>query len=215
MILNLETKMNKKSKKSKLLLAAGLVLAVSAGIMALPPKETCKQGFVWREAVKGDYVCVTPQTRSQAQKDNESAMSRIQKKGGAYGKDTCRKGYVWREVNRFDHVCVTPDIRSQAAKDNAEHRMRVEGGSSTVQKDVTSVPCPLQTIEMSITTRFPDPWWQTPQGGSLTKASVEKIGGKSVLVCIYKINGSEIGIMREFPEGISSCTAGSSSFRCQ
>ena len=28
--------------------------------------DTCKQGFVWREATKDDHVCVTPATRTQA-----------------------------------------------------------------------------------------------------------------------------------------------------
>jgi hypothetical protein len=30
----------------------------------------CLSGFVWREAVAGDYVCVTPATRDQAKDDN-------------------------------------------------------------------------------------------------------------------------------------------------
>jgi hypothetical protein len=30
----------------------------------------CLSGFVWREAVAGDYVCVTPATRDQAKEDN-------------------------------------------------------------------------------------------------------------------------------------------------
>jgi hypothetical protein len=32
---------------------------------------------VWREAVPGDHVCVTPQTRSQARADNAQAASRV------------------------------------------------------------------------------------------------------------------------------------------
>jgi len=36
----------------------------------------CKPGFVWREAVPGDYVCVTPAARAQAQADNRMANTR-------------------------------------------------------------------------------------------------------------------------------------------
>ena len=38
--------------------------------------DTCTQGFVWREAVPGDHVCVTPETRAQAAQDNQNADSR-------------------------------------------------------------------------------------------------------------------------------------------
>ncbi|HKF36237.1 MAG TPA: hypothetical protein VKB35_04995 [Ktedonobacteraceae bacterium] len=41
------------------------------------PAGTCIQGYVWREAVPGDHVCVTPQTRAQAQYDNSQAQSRV------------------------------------------------------------------------------------------------------------------------------------------
>jgi hypothetical protein len=38
--------------------------------------DTCLQGYVWREAVPGDHVCVTPETRAQAAQDNSLAASR-------------------------------------------------------------------------------------------------------------------------------------------
>ena len=38
--------------------------------------DTCVQGYVWREAVPGDHVCVTPETRAQAAQDNSLAASR-------------------------------------------------------------------------------------------------------------------------------------------
>jgi hypothetical protein len=40
--------------------------------------NTCKQGFVWREAFGGDVVCVTPDVRQQAANDNAAAASRKQ-----------------------------------------------------------------------------------------------------------------------------------------
>jgi len=81
-------------------------------------------GYVWCQAFPGDYVCVTPATRSQAASDNAAAPSRVEPGGGAYGPDTCVPGYVWRQANPTDHVCVTPDVRSQTASDNSQASYR-------------------------------------------------------------------------------------------
>jgi hypothetical protein len=37
--------------------------------------DTCRQGYVWREASPGDHVCVKPETRDQARADNAAARS--------------------------------------------------------------------------------------------------------------------------------------------
>ncbi|HZM80425.1 MAG TPA: hypothetical protein VFC19_32210 [Candidatus Limnocylindrales bacterium] len=93
-----------------------------------PPPDGCKQGFVWREAVKDDHVCVTPETRSQAAKDNQQAAARRNPNGGPYGPDTCIQGYVWRGAVDSDHVCVTPQTRDQTARDNSLAASRRAGG---------------------------------------------------------------------------------------
>ena len=47
------------------------------GVSGLPNgPDTCKQGYVWREAFPNDHVCVTPQTRQQTQDDNSQAAQR-------------------------------------------------------------------------------------------------------------------------------------------
>ncbi|MFD9828490.1 fibronectin type III domain-containing protein [Tsukamurella tyrosinosolvens] len=81
--------------------------------------DTCKQGFVWREARSSDHVCVTPSTRTATVEENRLASSRRQPGGGAYGPNTCRQGFVWREAYSGDVVCVTPASRTRAAADNA------------------------------------------------------------------------------------------------
>jgi hypothetical protein len=78
------------------------------------------QGWVWREAVSGDDVCVTPATRTQTAQDNSQANNRVNPNGGPFGPKTCKDGYVWREAVPNDDVCVTPATRSQAAADNAQ-----------------------------------------------------------------------------------------------
>src|SRR5687768_8478184 len=88
-----------------------LAIAEAAG------PDTCKQGFVWREAVAGDHVCVLPEVREKARKDNAEASARRNPNGGDYGVDTCKQGFVWREVIPSDHVCVIPPTRQEVAID--------------------------------------------------------------------------------------------------
>jgi hypothetical protein len=80
--------------------------------------DTCKQGFVWREAIPNDHVCVVPSERDQARIDNAQSGQRRQPGGGASGPDTCRQGFVWREATPADHVCVTPETRARVTNDN-------------------------------------------------------------------------------------------------
>jgi hypothetical protein len=107
---------------------------MSISMMAVPQSasaggaygpDTCRQGYVWREANADDHVCVRPSVRSQAARDNQQARYRVEPYGGAYGPNTCRQGYVWREAFSGDVVCVTPQTRSQAARDNQQAPYRV------------------------------------------------------------------------------------------
>lgn len=99
-----------------------VVMMLSGGALlnAQYGPETCKQGYVWREATgPNDHVCVTGATRAQAALDNSQRLARRQG-SGPYGPDTCINGYVWREaVGPQDHVCVTGATRTQAAQDDA------------------------------------------------------------------------------------------------
>jgi len=82
-------------------------------MLSSQPALACVQGYVWREALHGDHVCVTAQTRQQAWNDNAQADARR-----LPGSDTCKQGYVWREATRSDHVCVTPATRADTWRDN-------------------------------------------------------------------------------------------------
>jgi hypothetical protein len=89
-----------------------------AGAGGTPDPDTCRTGFVWRDAFAGDHVCVTPDIRDQARADNALAAARRDPAGGPYGPDTCLDGFVWREAVPSDHVCVTPPTRTQTMTDN-------------------------------------------------------------------------------------------------
>ena len=80
--------------------------------------DTCRSGYVWREAILDDHVCVTPANYQAAHLQNRQASQHRNPSGGPYGLDTCLGGYVWRDAFPADHVCVTPVERQQAAADN-------------------------------------------------------------------------------------------------
>jgi hypothetical protein len=85
--------------------------------------DTCKQGFVWREADERDHVCVGPEVREQTREENRLASSRLAGSGPS-GPNTCKQGFVWREAFQGDVVCVTPESRAQAAGDNQRAAQR-------------------------------------------------------------------------------------------
>jgi hypothetical protein len=95
---------------------------VQGSVAANPAKpygvDTCKQGYVWREAQPNDRICVTPAVRTRTRRENNLAAQRRKPNGGAYGPNTCKQGYVWREATENDPVCVIPAVRAQAAEDN-------------------------------------------------------------------------------------------------
>ncbi len=79
--------------------------------------DTCKPGFVWRDAIPGDHVCVKPNRRTKAAKENAIAGSRVDP-AGAYGPNSCKVGFVWRSAYSGDVVCVTAARRTQVRKEN-------------------------------------------------------------------------------------------------
>ncbi|MFE4369270.1 hypothetical protein ACFRMN_13755 [Streptomyces sp. NPDC056835] len=128
---------------------AGLIAAValSTGLVVTGPSAmaadlpygpyTCAAGFVWREAVPADLVCVTPQIRSQITTENTLGPSRREPNGGVYGPDTCKPGFVWRETRPSDRVCVPPASRDQARTDNANAPWRLADPGATPRGGVS------------------------------------------------------------------------------
>ncbi len=103
----------------------GGILAGNATPPPPPPPDlpygpdTCKQGYVWRDAIPGDHVCVTPDRRTTAAHENSIAGSRVDPTG-AYGPNSCKSGFVWREAYPGDVVCVTGARRTQVHQENLD-----------------------------------------------------------------------------------------------
>ncbi|MFB6945751.1 MULTISPECIES: hypothetical protein [unclassified Streptomyces] len=134
------------ARRATAVLAAGAALgtglltgtqASAADLLSGP--YTCVNGYVWREAVPSDLVCVTPQIRSQTATENSLAASRRMPNGGPYGPDTCLAGYVWRETTPADHVCVPPASRDQARADNANAPWRLVDPGTTPRGGVSVI----------------------------------------------------------------------------
>ncbi|KAB0681344.1 beta/gamma crystallin domain-containing protein [Aureimonas leprariae] len=85
-------------------------------------RDTCEQGFVWREASPTDHVCVTPQIRDQTAEENRRKVERWV--NGNFD-DYCKSGFVWREAFDGDTVCVPPPSRDQAHADNGRAAARL------------------------------------------------------------------------------------------
>ncbi|MER9685009.1 toll/interleukin-1 receptor domain-containing protein [Mesorhizobium sp. M0139] len=128
------------ARRPRLWLLYGLVAMIALGIggttVALWPRPSplpspiepaaieakgCKEGFVWRSAIFGDSVCVSPADYGEVQAQNANARNNRSPTGGPYGDSTCRDGYVWREAFESDLVCVTPFERDKARKQNADN----------------------------------------------------------------------------------------------
>ena len=121
------------SSAAAFLTALAGFLAAFSGALSLwgshgaPAKsDDCVSGYVWRLAIPDDHVCVSVESRRQAEADNQLGGSRRNPTGGPFGADTCQVGFVWREAFPEDHVCVTPEARKKAQQDNALAATRVK-----------------------------------------------------------------------------------------
>jgi hypothetical protein len=107
--------------------ATSLNAPLSFTVVGADGPDTCREGYVWREAFAGDRVCVLPETRTQAAIDNERAGCRVNPHG-AFGSKSCIAGYVWREARHGDDVCVSEATRQQVVADDALPRVAASNG---------------------------------------------------------------------------------------
>lgn len=90
----------------------------TAAVERLVPGRPCKSGFVWREAGRGDFVCVEPWARDRVRQENrDDALHGVRVRPGQ--PPQCRAGYVLRAAFAHDFVCVTPAAHAQAQDENA------------------------------------------------------------------------------------------------
>jgi hypothetical protein len=80
--------------------------------------ETCRSGYVWREATVDDLVCVPPEVRDQALADRAEAEAGRNTAAG------CTDGLVPRSANPNDTACTTPEIAASIVAQNQRHESR-------------------------------------------------------------------------------------------
>jgi hypothetical protein len=107
-------------RRALCLVVAALGLAVAMAAFTAPAASaatpnTCKAGYVWREAFPGDVVCVlwSSGSRDTVQAENRAAAGRT-----VPGQIWCLNGFVWREARPSDLVCVPPAARDRVRGEN-------------------------------------------------------------------------------------------------
>ena len=85
-------------------------------------------------------------------------------------------------------------------------------GAATAQEIV--IDCPTQNILTDVTTKLPDGWSSTQQGGKLFETRVQSIGGQPRLVCAYKMSSTTVAVSRAKPSGMG-CRASNRRFVCK
>ncbi|OEO33124.1 hypothetical protein VW23_008150 [Devosia insulae DS-56] len=80
--------------------------------------ETCRSGYVWREATVDDLICVLPEVRDQALADRAEAEAGRNVAAG------CAEGLVPRNANPNDTACTTPEIAADVIEENQRHESR-------------------------------------------------------------------------------------------
>jgi hypothetical protein len=79
-----------------------------------------------------------------------------------------------------------------------------------------NVFCPIDQARTEMVSPLSDGWWQTPQLGRLVSLGIQNIGGEQTMVCRYSAYGTQVNVMRLFPEGRSDCrVTGANRFTCR
>jgi hypothetical protein len=106
------------------------ISSIAQAPVTLPPCR-CSQGYVWREAFQGDYVCVTPDERSRVARQNATAHSNYSfdytipvsfrlrgvTRPVLYG--LCTTNLQYRQADMGDYVCVSSNQAKRVKDDNA------------------------------------------------------------------------------------------------
>jgi len=73
----------------------------------------------------------------------------------------------------------------------------------------------LKQIQVDVTSKLPEGFWQTPQVGNLVKKQIGNIGGKQTLMCGYKVYNTTVFIMHDVPAGTTGCRPDAHGFVCK
>ncbi|MDQ1245823.1 MAG: hypothetical protein QG597_190 [Actinomycetota bacterium] len=157
------------------ILGASLMVAGPASATGDYGPDTCLQGWVWRDAVPNDHVCVIPSVRSLHADYNRRATALH-----LPGSDQCRPHYTWRLVQPADHVCVDSRTRRQVLADNSQASARRNSLRITVSSERFG---PSETCT-------PEYCTQTSDSGTYYVLTVRNINIGPAIVRLYRKNGT-------------------------
>lgn len=133
----------------KYLLSALLLMVAMTLSMGVTAQE-CDDGYVYREAYRGDTVCVTSEVRAQTARDNTDAANRY----AAGSANVCKPEYVWRLAGRGDLACVHWTARDMARQENRLAPERRTAGSILIASDSARVCKPGFVWRMAFPTDY-------------------------------------------------------------
>ncbi len=81
--------------------------------------DKCLKGYVFREAFKGDNICVVPYDKNAAKHQNMLHAER-----SINSKDECPEGLVPREIKKSDRLCVTQQEKNKIVLQNTLHKAK-------------------------------------------------------------------------------------------
>ena len=105
--------------------------------------------------------------------------------------------------------------------ESAESRFNLNCGGIPIDPPIpplssVNIFCPIETARTEMVSSLPEGWWQTPQLGRLVSVGIQNIGGQNTMVCRYSAYGTQVSVMRLFPEGRRDCrVTGVNRFTCR
>ena len=112
-------------------------------------------------------------------------------------------------------------VLSPNRMESAESRFNLNCGGILIDPPLpplssVNVFCPIETARTEMVSSLPEGWWQTPQVGRLVSLGIQNIGGQDTMVCRYSAYGTQVSVMRLFPEGRRDCrVTGANRFTCR
>jgi hypothetical protein len=122
-----------------------------------------------------------------------------------------------RSYSGYEQLKVISPNRAEST----EARFNLNCGGALIDPPLPPVSsvnvfCPMETARTEMVSSLPEGWWQTPQVGRLLSLGIQTIGGEQTMVCRYGAYGTQVSVMRKFPEGRRDCrVTGTNRFTCR
>lgn len=195
--------------------ASARVTAVSLRAERLPLASTCPTTVDFRGTITMDRRGVVSYTFERS--DGATAPVYTLFFPAAGTKEVRTSWTLGRSYSGYEKLKVIAPNRMESS----EARFSLNCGGRPIDPPTpplssVNIFCPIETARTELVTPLPEGWWQTPQVGRLLSIGIQNVGGERTLVCRYGAYGTQVSVMRRFPEGRSDCrVTGTNRFTCR